>query len=200
MNMRSDLTATARIRDAAIDVFGRRGFDAASVRGIAQEAEVSPALVIHHYGSKAELREHCDDYLMREGLRIKTGVDLDDQAQLSEMIRSFPPHHPWLAYISRMILEGGPAGVALWDRFVNEAAGALESVNAQLRMKEGVDAAAANAVATAVGLIPLVFQSHLARSLGAEQLDGDAYERLMTTLIELLMTGLYEVNPKGEPA
>ncbi|MDN5559804.1 MAG: TetR/AcrR family transcriptional regulator, partial [Ruaniaceae bacterium] len=49
--MRSDLTAAARIRDAAIDVFGRRGFEAASIREIAREAGVSPALVMHHYGS-----------------------------------------------------------------------------------------------------------------------------------------------------
>ncbi|MDF1486880.1 TetR/AcrR family transcriptional regulator [Tessaracoccus caeni] len=196
--MRLDLTAAARIRDAAIDVFGRRGFDAASVREIAQEAGVSPALVIHHYGSKDKLREHCDDYLMSEGLRIKTDVDLDDQSQLSDMIRSFPPDHPWLVYVSRIILDGGPAGVVLWDRFVSEAARAMERPAAQIRMKDGVDPAAANAVATAVGLIPLVFQSHLARSLGAERLDGDAYQRLMTTLIELLMSGLYEANPKGE--
>ncbi|MEZ5087667.1 MAG: helix-turn-helix domain-containing protein [Tessaracoccus sp.] len=68
--MRSGFTA-ARIRDAAIDMFGRRGFEAASVREIAREAAVSPALVIHHYGSKDKLREHCDDYLMREGLRTR---------------------------------------------------------------------------------------------------------------------------------
>ena len=50
-----DLTARARIRDAAIECFARQGF-AVSVRAIAAHAGVSPGLVIHHFGSKAGLR------------------------------------------------------------------------------------------------------------------------------------------------
>ena len=198
--MRSDLTAAARIRDAAIDVFGRRGFEAASIREIAREAGVSPALVMHHYGSKEMLRERCDEYLISEGLRLKSEMDVDDGAQVSDLIRSFPPHHPWMVYISRIMLDGGPAGAALWDRFRDEAATALETRNHQIALREGIDAEAATAVATAIGLIPLVFQSHLARSLGSDRLDGEAYQRLMATLVELLMNGLYELNPKGESA
>lgn len=198
--MRSDLTAAARIRDAAIDVFGRRGFEAASVREIAREAGVSPALVMHHYGTKENLRERCDDFLMSEGLRLKSEMDVDDGAQVSDLIRSFPPHHPWMVYISRIVLDGGRAGAALWDRFQDEAATALETRNHQIVLREGVDPVAANAVATAIGMIPLVFQSHLARNLGSDQLDGEAYQRLMTTLMDLLMNGLYELNPKGESA
>lgn len=196
--MRSDLTAAARIRDAAIDIFGRQGFEAASLREIAREAGVSPALVVHHYGSKEKLREHCDDYLMSEGLRIKLDLDLDDAAQVSDVIRAYPPYHPWMRYISRIILDGGASGAALWDRFQAESETALETQSHMIKVREGIDPAVANTVATAVGLIPLVFQNHLARSLGTEQLDGVAYERLMTTLMDLLMTGLYEINPRGE--
>mgnify|MGYP002682650396 CR=1 FL=1 len=95
---------------------------------------------------------------------------------------------------------GGRAGAALWDRFQDEAATALETRNHQIVLGEGVDPVAANAVATAIGMIPLVFQSHLARNLGSDQLDGEAYQRLMTTLMDLLMNGLYELKPKGESA
>lgn len=196
MNMRSDLTAAARIRDAAIDVFGQRGYAAASIREIAQKAGVSPALVMHHFGSKDGLRTHCDDYLVKEGLRLKSDLDLGDDAQLSQVIGSFPPHHPWLVYISRIILDGGPAGAALWDRLAAESTRALENAGLPFQLRTGLDELAAANVLTAVGLIPLVFQSHLARSLGAEQLDGDAYQRVMATLMELLMSGLYE--PKGD--
>lgn len=198
MNMRSDLTAAARIRDAAIDVFGRRGFEAASVREIAQQAGVSPALVIHHYGSKEKLRESCDDYLIDEGLRLKGDVDLDDSMEVSHLIRSFPPDHPWLVYIARIILDGGPAGAALWDRLGAEAARALETRRYAIEFKPGIDRESAIATATAVGLIPLVFRSHLARSLGATELSGAAYERIMTTLMDLLMNGLYDVPAEGE--
>ncbi len=197
--MHSDLTAAARIRNAAIDVFGRRGFEAASVREIAQQAEVSPALVIHHYGSKEKLREACDDFLMAEGFRIGGEVDLADEPSVAAMIAGYPPHHPWLVYISRLIMDGGPAGAALWDRLEREAVRGLESGAYPIRLRDGVDPKVAAALATALGLIPLAFQGHLARSLGAEVLDGDAYQRVMTTLMELLMNGIYQVPSEGDP-
>ena len=52
-----DLTARARIRDSAIVYIGRHGWRAATLRAIATDAGVSPALVIHHFGSKDGLRE-----------------------------------------------------------------------------------------------------------------------------------------------
>jgi len=57
LNMRSvdDLTAAARIRDAAIERFGEQGFSV-GLRPIAEAAGVSAALVIHHFGSKDGLR------------------------------------------------------------------------------------------------------------------------------------------------
>lgn len=65
LNIRSvdDLTAAARIRDAAIKLWGEQGLNT-SVRAIAEAAGVSPALVIHHYGSKDGLRQAVDEYLL----------------------------------------------------------------------------------------------------------------------------------------
>ncbi|WP_329603806.1 helix-turn-helix domain-containing protein, partial [Nocardia seriolae] len=53
LNMRStdDLTTRARIRDAAITVFGEQGFGV-GVRAIAAAAGVSPGLVNHHFGDR----------------------------------------------------------------------------------------------------------------------------------------------------
>ncbi len=44
-----------RILEAAQAEFGDRGFERATVRGIAERAGVDPSLVIQHYGSKADL-------------------------------------------------------------------------------------------------------------------------------------------------
>src|ERR1700678_2227450 len=60
-----DLTAAARIRDAAIERFGEQGFSV-GLRPIAEAAGVSAALVIHHFGSKDGLRKACDDYVAEE--------------------------------------------------------------------------------------------------------------------------------------
>ncbi|MGO1655702.1 MAG: TetR/AcrR family transcriptional regulator, partial [Brevibacterium yomogidense] len=53
----------ARIRDAAIDLYGRRGFDHVTLKDIAVAAGVSAPLVIHHYGSTAGLRTACDHHI-----------------------------------------------------------------------------------------------------------------------------------------
>ena len=55
-----DLTARARIRDAALHEFGEKGYDGATIRGIAARAGVSSGLLRHHFGSKQELRDACD--------------------------------------------------------------------------------------------------------------------------------------------
>ncbi|MFC7644136.1 helix-turn-helix domain-containing protein [Streptosporangium lutulentum] len=60
-----DLTARARIRDAAMLHFGEHGFERATIREIAATAGVSSGLVRHHFGSKQELREACDAHLVK---------------------------------------------------------------------------------------------------------------------------------------
>lgn len=43
------------ILDSAIAEFGEKGYDAATIRGIAERADVDPALVHHYFDSKADL-------------------------------------------------------------------------------------------------------------------------------------------------
>ena len=43
------------ILDAAIAEFGEKGYDAATIRAIAERADVDPALVHHYFDSKADL-------------------------------------------------------------------------------------------------------------------------------------------------
>lgn len=45
----------ARILGSAREAFGERGYDGATIRTIAADAEVDPALVYHYFGSKQQL-------------------------------------------------------------------------------------------------------------------------------------------------
>lgn len=45
----------ARIVSASVELFGRRGFDGATVQAVADRAGVSPAAVHWHFGAKADL-------------------------------------------------------------------------------------------------------------------------------------------------
>lgn len=47
--------ARERILAAAVEEFGEHGYDASTTRGIAARAGVDPALLHHHFGTKADL-------------------------------------------------------------------------------------------------------------------------------------------------
>src|SRR5437899_7555139 len=64
----SDLTAVARIRNAALRHFAARGVAATSIRDVARAARVSPGLVQHHFHSKARLRRAVDEFVIRRAL------------------------------------------------------------------------------------------------------------------------------------
>lgn len=66
----------AKILESALDHFAERGFEAASLRDIAAQAQVSHAVIRLHFGSKAQLWQHALDYLflrMQSELRPKKG-------------------------------------------------------------------------------------------------------------------------------
>lgn len=60
----SDLTAKARIRIAALELFAEHGTAVATMRQVARRAGVTVGLVTHHYGSKNALRDAVDEYVV----------------------------------------------------------------------------------------------------------------------------------------
>ncbi|WP_395726418.1 TetR family transcriptional regulator [Nakamurella sp.] len=123
-----DLTARARIRDSAIVYFGRHGFRTATLRAIAADAEVSPALVIHHFGSKDGLRESCDAYVtdLMEVLTREAAQNLGAGDTL-DLINRTPHLAPLVPYVMRTLNEGGDLARRLWDRLVTDTQGYLEA-------------------------------------------------------------------------
>ena len=117
-----DLTARARIRDSAIVYFGRHGFSSATVRAIAADAGVSPALVLHHFGSKDGLREACDDYVTQciDDLAGHASTHLGSQDLLDLMSRT-PQLAPLVPYLITTMTDGGDFAQKLWDRLVADA-------------------------------------------------------------------------------
>jgi AcrR family transcriptional regulator len=125
--MRSaDLTAAARIRDAAIEQFGERGFDV-GLRAIADAAGVSAALVIHHFGSKEGLRKACDDYIAEE---IRSGkseaMQTTDPATWFAQLAEIESYAPLMAYLVRSMQNGGDLAKALWQKMTDDAEAYLD--------------------------------------------------------------------------
>ena len=120
--MRSaDLTAAARIRDAAIEQFGERGF-AVGLRAIADAAGVSAALVIHHFGSKEDLRKACDDYVAEEIRTSKSeALQSKDPATWFAQMAEIEDYAPLMAYLVRSMQSGGELATLLWRRMIDNA-------------------------------------------------------------------------------
>lgn len=124
----ADLTTRARIRDAAIGYFAEHGFTSTTVRAIAAKAGVSPALVIHHFGSKENLREFCDGYvtdrideLARQSAeKLSPGDMLDQLAQAPEVAHLS-------SYVIRALSEGGDFADRLWVRIVDDTEAYLDA-------------------------------------------------------------------------
>jgi AcrR family transcriptional regulator len=120
--MRSaDLTATARIRDAAIEQFGQHGF-AVGLRTIAEAAGVSAALVIHHFGSKDDLRKACDDFVAEEIRSSKSeAIQSNDPATWLAQMAEIESYAPLTAYLVRSLQAGGELATMLWHRMIEDA-------------------------------------------------------------------------------
>jgi AcrR family transcriptional regulator len=169
----ADLTARARIRDAAIARFADDGVAGSSVRAIAVDAGVSPALVIHHFGSKDALRVACDQHvaaLVREQktAAMAAGPQLDPLAAL----RQAGEGPPVLRYLARTLIDGSPHVAELVKELVDDAVGYMEQGVAAGLLRPTDDPRGRATVLTLWSVGALVLHEHAQRLLGVD-LAGD---------------------------
>lgn len=142
MRSADDLTAVARIRDAAIERFGDEGF-AVGLRSIAETAGVSAGLVIHHFGSKEGLRKACDDYVAEE---IRTGkseaMNSSDPATWFAAMAEIEEYAPLMAYLVRSMQSGGDLAKSLWRNMIDNTESYLDEGVANGILKPSRDPAA----------------------------------------------------------
>ena len=127
MRSAEDLTAVARIRDAAIEQVGQHGFSV-GLRAIAQAAGVSAALVIHHFGSKDGLLKACDDHIAKEIRQAKSEslTTASDPASWLTMVAEIETFAPMTAYLVRSMQAGGDLAKGFWQQMVDNAEEYLE--------------------------------------------------------------------------
>ena len=127
LNVRSaDMTATARIRDAAIEQWGQHGFNV-GLRAIAEAAGVSAALVIHHFGSKEGLRKACDDYIAEEVRSAKSeSLRSADPATWFAQMAEIESYAPMMRYLVRSMQSGTELAKTFWRRMLENAEEYLE--------------------------------------------------------------------------
>ncbi|GAA1978571.1 transcriptional regulator RaaS [Isoptericola halotolerans] len=117
----SDGSTRDRIRDAAVLRFARSGFGA-SVRTIAADAGVSPALVIHHFGSKEALHRACDDFVLRWIVGSKRqNMGRATGGQLLQVMAEVDEYAPLLGYAVQSLQAGGEVARAFVQHMIDDA-------------------------------------------------------------------------------
>jgi AcrR family transcriptional regulator len=169
-----DVTARARIRDAAIARFGAQGIRATSLRAIADDAGVSAPLVVHHFGSKSGLRRACDQHVAatiraQKQAAMAAGTQVDVLGTLQQAQRSIPA---LMRYLGRSLTDTTPEVADLVDELVEDAIAYLQEGirNGLLTPSDDLRGRASVMVIWSLGAV--VLNDHLQRLVGAD-LTGD---------------------------
>lgn len=117
-----ELTGAARIRNAAVELFGEHGFQGVTLKEIAERAGVSAPLVIHHFGSKAGLRKACDRYAAEVVHQVKTeSVEQERNLSPQYVLAASRETKPVLCYLFQAFAAGGEEADALLDQMIEDA-------------------------------------------------------------------------------
>jgi AcrR family transcriptional regulator len=187
-----DRSTKAKIRDAAIESFAVEG-SATTVRKVAEIAGVSPALVIHHFGSMDRLRAACDEHVIRVIREQKTeafGGSLD----ITAAIRDYGDRH-LPAYLARMLTEDSEASAQLVDSITADAEVYMSQGVAAGTVKPSSDPEGRARVLVLFSLGSLVLHHHAKRLLGVDLVDPETTpSQLMAyagPALEILGSGLF---------
>lgn len=109
-----DITAKARIRNAALELFARDGVEGTSLRAVAAAAGVTVGLIVHHYGTKEALREAVELAIVERFADAIASVPLDSRpagrlaAARDEAVADMLAASPAIVdYLRRALLDGG---------------------------------------------------------------------------------------------
>ena len=180
-----DLTARAKIRDAALQQFAEHGMKGATFRGIAKTAGVSVGLVQHHFGSKEELREACDAYALdtvRKLSSTSAGEAMGDPGFLAAAVQADLPVR---RYLARALVDGSAAAGRVFDDLVDVTERYLADPPAGTAAPTTRDAQAYAAAIVAMTTGIEVLHQHLSRVLGVDTFTPEGSLRLRRAVLEI---------------
>jgi TetR/AcrR family transcriptional regulator, regulator of cefoperazone and chloramphenicol sensitivity len=184
VSSQEDLTARARIRDAALQLFTERGIGKATIRDIAAAAGVSSGLVRHHFGSKEALRDACDAYAFDRLKRM--GDELIAEGRIAEaglMADLQPTARLMQDYLVRSMMDGSPAAQKMFDD-------AVELGERYLAQVDTPDLRAYATMLCAVKVGPFLMRDQISRALGVDVRTPEGHARMMLGFIEVFAHAL----------
>jgi AcrR family transcriptional regulator len=192
-----DVTARARIRDAAVLRYAYEGFDV-GMRAIAQDAGVSPALVVHHFGSKDGLRAECDAFVLATIKASKERALVASSLQdVLLQLASMDEYAPLVGYALRSLQAGGDLARDFVDHFVADAETYIAAAVSAGSVRPSRDEKARARYLTVQGLGTLLLDLTLHPPVDPTDVVGILHgyrDRMMLPALELFTHGLLTDN------
>lgn len=191
-------TAEARIKHAALELFGELGPDKASIRLIAQRAGVSAPLVIHHFDSKAGLLTAVDDYLLGQvSLLLNEFAEQTNSEQAAPVIAAIAEQPELIQYMARALTSNNEAGSALFDQMLDITLEVFESMQKAGTMRPAEDPTATALLLIASDLGMMLLRGHLERVLGTDPYSSEGLTRMTNANLEMMTDPLITYPTEG---
>ena len=206
MRSKGDLTGAALIREAAMRLFAEHGFSAVSVRDIAAEAGVSPSLVIHHYGSKEQLKEAVDLHAtstvaaLLEHLAEAGPEDLTPVSMAALFSDELGDGTAVPAYLRRLLAEGNDAATTVFRELFGASQMMMTKLERAGLAKPSPDPAVRTAFLLANDLAVILLRTQIAAVLDVDPFSREGLLRWSHAVMEVYGGGVFQLPEKGESA
>ncbi|HEX3714742.1 MAG TPA: TetR/AcrR family transcriptional regulator [Trebonia sp.] len=202
----ADLAPRARIREAALRLYAEHGLRATSIRMVADEAGLSPGAVMHHFKSKDVLAEAVQHAVIAKIRQVVSEVGLDAPPPVATRERrqafdQLVSDNPAIAgYLRRVILEGGPAGAALFTEGFELVRSEMQALVEAHVARPLPDPEVGLVLYRAVHLAHIVFGPLIEQMLGLSLSDPAVLARFRDAAVDLLTHPVFEETPGTEGA
>ena len=197
----ADLAPRARIREAALRLYAEHGLQATSIRMVADEAGLSPGAVMHHFKSKDVLAEAVQHAVIAKIRQVVSEVGLDAPPPVATRERrqafdQLVSDNPAIAgYLRRVILEGGPAGAALFTEGFELVRSEMQALVEAHVARPLPDPEVGLVLYRAVHLAHIVFGPLIEQMLGLSLSDPAVLARFRDAAVDLLTHPVFEETP-----
>jgi AcrR family transcriptional regulator len=187
----------ARLLDAAVARFARAGIGATSLRAIAGDAGVTPAMLHYYFGDKTRLiRALVEERLLpaMAPVREQIGQAGDEPAALVTAfvhgVGAMIATHPWLPqlWVREVLCEGGALREALFGRAIpdlpQQLARRFAAAQAAGRLGSGIDPRLLVVSLVGLTLFPAAGAPIWRRIFAADDIDAAALAAHTTALLE----------------
>jgi AcrR family transcriptional regulator len=189
--------------DAARQLFADRGFEGTAIQDVASAVGVTKQAVLHHFPSKAELREavlaellgHWGATLPRLLAEASGGYD-GFQSVFGELVRFFCGGPSWARLVVRELLDRPEAARA---RLRSDVRPWIDAVAAYVRagQRDGILRPDVDPEAWAVEMLQLTIFGAATHTVLAGAVAGRGEDRLALELTRIARSSLFQDRPPG---